>query len=112
MSVIIQFLKAASMKFRVFWDVAPRGNVEVDRRLRGSYCLHHYHPDEGGSTHLRNVSQLQRDLYQKTLNYNYVCLNTNSYNNFVLSHRCFHQIRSETTLQIFDILPLMGDRPM
>jgi hypothetical protein len=29
------------MKFRVFWDVEPCGHVEVDRRFRGAYCLHH-----------------------------------------------------------------------
>jgi hypothetical protein len=29
------------MKFRVFWDVAPCSHVEVDRRFRGAYCLHH-----------------------------------------------------------------------
>jgi hypothetical protein len=34
-----QVLTAASMKFRVFWDVAPCSHVEVDRRFRGAYCL-------------------------------------------------------------------------
>jgi hypothetical protein len=29
------------VKFRVFWDVAPCSHVEVDRRFRGAYCLHH-----------------------------------------------------------------------
>jgi hypothetical protein len=29
------------MKFRVFWDVAPYSHVELDRRFRGVYCLHH-----------------------------------------------------------------------
>jgi hypothetical protein len=29
------------MKFRVFLDVAPCSNVEVDRRFRGAYCLHY-----------------------------------------------------------------------
>jgi hypothetical protein len=24
-----------------FWDIAPCSMVEVDRRFRGSYCLHH-----------------------------------------------------------------------
>jgi hypothetical protein len=32
--VRFQVLTAASMKFRVFWDVAPCSHVEVDRRLR------------------------------------------------------------------------------
>jgi hypothetical protein len=29
------------LKFRVFWDVAPCSHVEMDRRFRGAYCLHH-----------------------------------------------------------------------
>jgi hypothetical protein len=29
------------MKLRVFWDIAPCSHVEVDRRFRGAYCLHH-----------------------------------------------------------------------
>jgi hypothetical protein len=29
------------LDFRVFWDVAPCSHVEVDRRFRGAYCLHH-----------------------------------------------------------------------
>jgi len=32
-------------KFRVFWDVAPRSHVEVDRCFRGVYCLHHQGDD-------------------------------------------------------------------
>jgi hypothetical protein len=28
-------------KMTVFWDFAPRSLVEVDRRFRGAYCLHH-----------------------------------------------------------------------
>jgi hypothetical protein len=35
----------------VFWDLAPRSQVDIDRRLRGAYCLHN-RPDDGGSTHL------------------------------------------------------------
>jgi hypothetical protein len=46
-----QVLTAASMKFRVFWDVAPCSHVEVDRRFRGAYCLH-YHPDEDSTLQL------------------------------------------------------------
>jgi hypothetical protein len=30
-------LTAASMKFRIFWDVAQCSHVEVDRRFRRSY---------------------------------------------------------------------------
>jgi hypothetical protein len=29
------------MKMAVFWVVAPCGLVEVYRRFRGLYCLHH-----------------------------------------------------------------------
>jgi hypothetical protein len=28
------------LKFRVFWDVAPCIQIDVDRRFRGAYCLH------------------------------------------------------------------------
>jgi hypothetical protein len=38
--VRFQALTAASMKFRVFWDVAPCSLVEFSRRFRGTYCLH------------------------------------------------------------------------
>jgi hypothetical protein len=48
--VTFQVLTASSMKFRVFWDVAPCSQVEVDRRLRVAYCLHR--PDDGSGTHL------------------------------------------------------------
>jgi hypothetical protein len=30
------------MKCRFFWDVAPCSHVEVDRRFRRAYCLHHH----------------------------------------------------------------------
>jgi hypothetical protein len=30
-----------TMKITVFWDVAPCSLVEVDRRFRGAYFLHH-----------------------------------------------------------------------
>jgi hypothetical protein len=36
-----QVLTAASMKMTVFWDVAPCSLVEVYRRFRGAYFLHH-----------------------------------------------------------------------
>jgi hypothetical protein len=41
------------------WDVAPLCLVEVRRRLRDVYYLHH-HGDDGGSTHLWNVGLHQR----------------------------------------------------
>jgi hypothetical protein len=34
------------MKMAVFWDTAPCSLVEVDRRSRNAYCLHHK-GDEG-----------------------------------------------------------------
>jgi hypothetical protein len=43
--VRFQVLTEASMKFTVFWDVAPCSHVEVDRRFRGAYCLHHQGDD-------------------------------------------------------------------
>jgi hypothetical protein len=42
--VRLQILTAVSMKFTVFWDVAPCSHVEVDR-FRGAYCLHHQGPE-------------------------------------------------------------------
>jgi hypothetical protein len=35
----------------VFWDVAPCSLVEIDRRFRGAFCLHHqaYDPDDAGT---------------------------------------------------------------
>jgi hypothetical protein len=44
------------MKMTVFWDAVPCSLVEVYRRFRGAYCLHH-RPD-GGSKHLWNVGKL------------------------------------------------------
>jgi hypothetical protein len=42
-----------SMKFIVFWDIAPCSHIEVDRHFRGAYCLHHQgNHDDGGSMHL------------------------------------------------------------
>jgi hypothetical protein len=49
--VRLQVLTAASLKFTVFCDVAPYSHVEVDRRFRGAYCVHHQGYDVG-STHL------------------------------------------------------------
>jgi hypothetical protein len=39
--VRFQVLMAASMKFRVFCDVAPCSQFGADRRFRGEYCLNH-----------------------------------------------------------------------
>jgi hypothetical protein len=40
-SMRFQVLTATNMRMAVFWDVAPCSLVEVDRRFRGTYCLHH-----------------------------------------------------------------------
>jgi hypothetical protein len=34
-------VKLQLLKITVFWDVAPCSLVEVCRRFRGAYCLHH-----------------------------------------------------------------------
>jgi hypothetical protein len=34
------------MKITALWDTAPCSLVEVDRSLRGAYCLHHQGDDE------------------------------------------------------------------
>jgi hypothetical protein len=66
-TVRYQVLTSASMKFTVFWDMPPCSHVEVGRRFRGEYCLHHS-PDDGGSTHLWNVGPPER-IFQKTQNF-------------------------------------------
>jgi hypothetical protein len=40
---------AAGMDMIALWNIALCGLVEVDRRFRGAYCLHH-RPDDGGSS--------------------------------------------------------------
>jgi hypothetical protein len=40
-SVRFQVLMAAGMKVTAFWDIAPCSLIEVERRFRGVYCLHH-----------------------------------------------------------------------
>jgi len=56
-----QILKAASMKYRAFWDVPPCSHVEVDRHFKGAHCLHHQGHDDEDNTNLWNVGQLKRD---------------------------------------------------
>jgi hypothetical protein len=43
--------KTYNLKMIAFRDIAPCILIIVDRRLRGSYCLHH-RPDDGGNMHL------------------------------------------------------------
>jgi hypothetical protein len=49
----------------VFWDVAPCGLVEVNRRFRGGYCLHHQGNlmIEAASSVLANLTILS-DMYE------------------------------------------------
>jgi hypothetical protein len=44
--VRFQVLTATSMKMTVFWDVVPYSLIEIYRRFRGAYCLHHQGDDE------------------------------------------------------------------
>jgi hypothetical protein len=46
-----QILTATSMEMAVFWDVAQCSLVDIDKRFRGAYCLHHHvvDLDDGGS---------------------------------------------------------------
>jgi hypothetical protein len=44
------FMRVATTEkgeFRVFWDVLPCSQVDVDRRFRGAYCFLH----QGDETH-------------------------------------------------------------
>jgi hypothetical protein len=38
-------VKIWTVKMAVFWDIAPCSLVEVDRRFRCAYCLHHQGDD-------------------------------------------------------------------
>jgi hypothetical protein len=40
-TVRFQVLKVTSMKVAILWDVTPCGQVEIDWRFWGTYCLHH-----------------------------------------------------------------------
>jgi hypothetical protein len=50
-------LMATSVKTTAFWDTAPCRLVEVDRRFRDAYCLHHRSSNDGDSKlqHLHQV---------------------------------------------------------
>jgi hypothetical protein len=73
--VRFQVVTAASMKFRVLWDVVPCSLIVVDRRFRGVYCLHHQGdecPDDGEYAPLKRRSatvRLSGDTSQKTLHF-------------------------------------------
>jgi hypothetical protein len=44
----IHVLTVASMKMTALWDTVPCRFIEVHRRFRHEYCLHH-RLDDGGS---------------------------------------------------------------
>jgi hypothetical protein len=51
----------------VFWDAVTCRLVEIDRRFRGTYYLHHHgydRPEDGRSKHLWNVGQFLPDMAQ------------------------------------------------
>jgi hypothetical protein len=39
----------------VCWDVAPGSLVDINRRIRGAYCLHYQGDDLPGDGHSNNV---------------------------------------------------------
>lgn len=49
------------MDVPTFWNIAPYSLADVDRRFGGAYCLYQQDDNDGGSTYLRDVSELQRD---------------------------------------------------
>jgi hypothetical protein len=52
------------MKMTAFSDVAPLSVVEVDRRFRGSYCLHH----QGGTYSSSTSTRLYGAMSHKAVN--------------------------------------------
>jgi hypothetical protein len=58
--VRFQVLTAASMKMNAFWDTVPCSLVEVYRRFRGAYYLHH-RPDDRRNKHLWKVGKILPD---------------------------------------------------
>jgi hypothetical protein len=55
--------RAASVKFRAFWDVATCSHVEVDRRFRDVYYRNH---QGGESVQSRSASTFQRRVLRPT----------------------------------------------
>jgi hypothetical protein len=50
------------MKMAVFWDVAPCSLVDIDRRFRCAYCLHH----QALMTETVSTSETSANIYQTT----------------------------------------------
>jgi hypothetical protein len=61
-----QVLTAASMKMTVFGDIAPCSLVDVHRRFRSVYCLHHHGDEQLIALMMEAVSssETQINLYQ------------------------------------------------
>jgi hypothetical protein len=55
--------------YRVFWSVAQCSHVEVDRRFRGAYCLHHQDDDSSPLKRRSTSTWLHGATSQKTLNF-------------------------------------------
>jgi hypothetical protein len=68
------------LKLRVLWDVAPCSHVEVDRRFRGKYCLHHYLSPwwwrQYAPLKRRSAPTLHGATSQKTLNFIFSAVRT------------------------------------
>jgi hypothetical protein len=62
--VRFQVLAVVTMNITVFWVLAPCSLLETYRRLRGSYCLHHYGdlPDDGAVS----ISETSASFYETT----------------------------------------------
>jgi hypothetical protein len=68
-SVRFQVLTAASMQFRDFCDVLPCSQIDVDRRFRGAWCLHHQ--DDEGALMMKEArtSETSVEIYLTTRQY-------------------------------------------
>jgi hypothetical protein len=51
--------KNITMELTAFWDTVLCSLVEIDRRLRGAYCLHHHTIPEGCQLHTRRRENLK-----------------------------------------------------
>jgi hypothetical protein len=58
-----------SLKMTVFWYVALCSLVEIDRRFRGTYCLHHQGPDDGTPLKRRSRPLTRHPSFKLCLNH-------------------------------------------
>jgi hypothetical protein len=56
--------RSSGLKFRVFWDIMPCSQIDVDRRLRCACCLHHQ-----GDTEAARTSETSVDIDLTTWQY-------------------------------------------